>query len=161
MEQNMGEMGYLAVPEHHLSIIRYTGKITVDDMIDFITKQYKIPEIINSYLKLVDLRFANIRSGTDALQKLIVHVTSKSVKGEKRVILVRKPVETALMMLYKRKAPGLKIDICSTLEHACTLLELKVHEDELSFYIDNVAMNASSIDRKITPNLNKTAKRSY
>ncbi|HYX07235.1 MAG TPA: hypothetical protein VE912_10930 [Bacteroidales bacterium] len=161
MEKKKGEMGYLAVPEHHLSIIRYTGKITVDNMIDFVTKQYKSPDIIDSYLKLIDLRFANIKSGTDTLQKLITHVTSKSIKGEKRVILVRKPVETALMMLYKRKATRLKIDICSTLDRACTLLEIPVHEDELAFYIDNVPMGTSSSDTKITPNRNKTTRKSF
>ncbi len=161
MEQSMGKVGYLVVPEHHLAIFRYKGKITLDIMLEFITAQYKIPEIVDSHLKLIDLRFADMKFSTDALQKLITHVTNKSKKGEKRVTLVKKPVETALMMLYKRKATSLKIDVCSTLERASILLELPLHEEELAFYIDNIPMSTSAIDPKITPNLNKTAKRSY
>jgi hypothetical protein len=120
---------YIIHPKHKLIIEKFSGKCSSQDFINLKTNESNDPLYNKNYNFIVDIRTMEFNSGINDLETFLTFVkNSKNLNGQRKsAFLVNKPLQIAIITLYKKKTMELpmQFNLYSSLKGAINFLELK------------------------------------
>jgi hypothetical protein len=118
---------------HRLSILHFSGRTTATEITRCLSQLYADPEFSTEFDGLADFRGVTQSVEPEELRSVVALVASQGVIG-RWALLVDKPTETALAMIYRELiTPVHPLSVFSTLRGASNYLGL----DLLQFLDDD------------------------
>lgn len=122
------KFSYEIYPEHRLSVLRFTGAITVGDVVRGIQQLWADKRYRPEYNGIVNLQGATApRAGLEDVKSLLAFLRDDKVSVSQWAAIFTEPKPTALAMIMKAALPGpMKLEVVSSWEAACRVVEVNL-----------------------------------
>ncbi len=120
---------YCFFKEHNLVYIQFQGEVNYSTIKDLLDKMISDPNYSEYYVGIADFRYSDLDLSTKEINLLTDFLYSKKFTKGRRAILVDKPKDTALALLYRGKADAIHpCNVYSTLGAAMNFLNIDERE---------------------------------
>ncbi|NQU51825.1 MAG: hypothetical protein HQ522_04740 [Bacteroidetes bacterium] len=132
------EIQYQIIKENNLLIQKFIGSFSIEFFAIYIDKLIENQEWKYITKVLTDCRETNFETAFKNLDKMS-RIRTEAIGGNiLNILLVDKPVTTAVAHLYIDKLKKYDYEYCSTLDYALVLLELNEYKNEIEDLLMNL-----------------------
>ncbi len=120
---------YSIYPKYKLIIEKFAGNCTSKDFIELKTKEFNDLNFNKDYNYIVDIRDTELQADIKGLEEFLIFMkeSEQMVNNNKYAFIVRKPLQIAIITLFKKKTKKLPImnNIFTSLNKVTNFLELE------------------------------------
>lgn len=118
---------YTIIPAQRLALLRFSGSVTLGDVIRGIERIRADPRYDPHFNGIVNMEGVTTRAGISELQALLSFLEKRHSSVGQWVVVFSEPKTTALGMMFKAAWFGpFNIEIVSTWEAACRFLRVQL-----------------------------------